>query len=195
MWSTNNSVNNKENKSNQRLETLGMTSPISMASPKQIDLVRTKELESALNKFGVFESAHELNHRMMVLGKLYFLVKEWIKSVSIKCNLPESVAESVGGKVCTFGSYRLGVHSRGADIDALCVAPKHVSRNEFFESFYELLRQQSEVTELRAVEEAFVPVIKMNFDGIEIDMLFARLFQKEIPDSMDLQDDNVLKNL
>jgi poly(A) polymerase Pap1 len=34
------------------------------------------------------------------------------------------------------------------------------------------------------VEEAFVPVIKMNFDGIEIDMLFARLALKEIPDSM-----------
>lgn len=37
---------------------------------------------------------------------------------------------------------------------------------------------------LQAVEEAFVPVIKMNFDGIEIDMLFARLALKEIPDTM-----------
>lgn len=111
MWSTNNSVNNKENKLNQGLETLGMTSPISMAAPKEIDLVRTKELESALNTFGIFESAPELNHRMMVLGKLYFLVREWIKTVSIKCNLPESVAASVGGKVYTFGSYRLGVRN------------------------------------------------------------------------------------
>jgi len=37
------------------------------------------------------------------------------------------------------------------------------------------------VTDLRAIEEAFVPVIKMTFDGIEIDLLFARLALKEIP--------------
>lgn len=29
-----------------------------------------------------------------------------------------------------------------------------------------------------------MPVIKMNFDGIELDMLFARLALKEIPDNM-----------
>lgn len=29
-----------------------------------------------------------------------------------------------------------------------------------------------------------MPVIKMNFDGIEIDMLFAKLALKEIPDTM-----------
>lgn len=35
----------------------------------------------------------------------------------------------------------------------------------------------------------------MNFDGIEIDMLFARLLLKEIPNDMDLKDDTLLKNL
>ena len=28
-------------------------------------------------------------------------------------NMPESVANSVGGKIFTFGSYRLGVHTKG----------------------------------------------------------------------------------
>ncbi|CAG9771118.1 unnamed protein product [Ceutorhynchus assimilis] len=199
MWNIVNhslSLNNKENKtSDDSLITLGMTSAISAAPPKQIDLQKTKELEEALNGYDVFESEQELNHRMLILGKLYSLVKQWVKELSIKCNMPENVAENVGGKVYTFGSFRLGVHSKGADIDALCVVPKHIGRNEFFGSFYQILKQQPEVTELRAVEEAFVPVIKMNFDGIEIDMLFARLAQKEIPDSMDLKDDNLLKNL
>ncbi|GLV33739.1 hiiragi [Carabus blaptoides fortunei] len=158
-------------------------------------LLRTSELENALKPFDVFETEQELNHRMVILSKLYSLVKQWIKSVSIAKNMPENVAENVGGKIYTFGSYRLGVHHKGADIDALCVAPVHIDRADYFTSFFELLKQQQEVTELRAVEEAFVPVIKMNFDGIEIDMLFARLALKEIPDTMDLRDDNLLKNL
>lgn len=45
------------------------------------------------------------------------------------------------------------------------------------------------------MEGAYVPIIRMNFDGIEIDMLFAQLHLKEIPDSMDLRDDMLLKNL
>ncbi len=62
-------------------------------------------------------------------------------------------------------------------------------------SFVDLLRAQPEVTELRAVHEAFVPVIKMNFDGIEIDMTFARLALKEVSDSQSLSDPMLLKNL
>ena len=45
----------------------------------------------------------------------------------------------------------------GADIDALCVAPRHVDRSDFFTSFYDKLKLQGEVEDLRAVEEAFVP--------------------------------------
>ncbi|CAH1113254.1 unnamed protein product [Psylliodes chrysocephalus] len=190
--------NNKENqlqKNEDKLPTLGMTSAISAAGPKPTDLIKTKELIETLKPFDVFESEQELNKRMHILGKLYNLVKQWIKEVSLTHNMPESVAESVGGKVYTFGSYRLGVHSKGADIDALCVAPRHIYRSDFFSSFYELLKQQPEVTDLRAVEEAYVPVIKMDFDGIEIDMLFAQLLLKEIPDSMDLRDDMLLKQL
>ena len=43
--------------------------------------------------------------------------------------------------------------------------------------------------------DAFVPVIKMEFNGIEIDLLFARLALAEIPKDQDLRDDLLLKNL
>lgn len=174
---------------------LGMTSAISHATPKPLDIAKTKELAENLVPYGVQESDEELDHRMEVLRKVNELAKEWIKDVSVQKNMPLSATDSVGGKIYTFGSYRLGVHNKGADIDALCVAPRHVDRSDYFTSFVELLKKQPEVTELRAVEEAFVPVIKMNFDGIELDMLFARLALKEIPDNMDLRDDLLLKNL
>lgn len=37
----------------------------------------------------------------------------------------------------------------GADIDALCVSPRHVERTDFFTSFYEKLKEQEEVKDLR----------------------------------------------
>ncbi|XP_042903419.1 poly(A) polymerase type 3 isoform X2 [Parasteatoda tepidariorum] len=174
---------------------LGVTSPISTAMPKPEDIVRTNELEKVLREFGLFESNEELAHRMEVLSKINQLVRQWIKEISLKKNMPPNIAETVGGKIYTFGSYRLGVHTKGADIDTLCVAPRHVERTDFFSSFVELLRNQPEVEDLRAVEEAFVPVIKMTFDGIELDVLFARLALKDIPEDQDLRDVSLLKNL
>ncbi|KAF7664609.1 hypothetical protein LDENG_00171690 [Lucifuga dentata] len=173
----------------------GITSPISLALPKEADLVQTQKLTETLKPYGVFEEDLELQRRIMVLGKLNTLVKEWIKEIGEQKNLPAPLTETVGGKIFTFGSYRLGVHTKGADIDALCVAPRHVERTDFFTSFYEKLKERDEVKDLRAVEEAFVPVIKLSFDGIEIDILFARLALTTIPENLDLRDDALLKNL
>ncbi|KAB1278134.1 Poly polymerase alpha [Camelus dromedarius] len=173
----------------------GITSPISLAAPKETDCLLTQKLIETLKPFGVFEEEEELQRRILILGKLNNLVKEWIREISESKNLPQSVIENVGGKIFTFGSYRLGVHTKGADIDALCVAPRHVDRSDFFTSFYEKLKLQEEVKDLRAVEEAFVPVIKLCFDGIEIDILFARLALQTIPEDLDLRDDSLLKNL
>ncbi|KAE8586372.1 hypothetical protein XENTR_v10021648 [Xenopus tropicalis] len=181
--------------SQQSQKTYGITSPISLATPKDTDCTLTQKLIETLKPFGVFEEEEELQHRILILGKLNNLVKEWIREISELKNLPQSVIENVGGKIFTFGSYRLGVHTKGADIDALCVAPRHVDRSDFFSSFYEKLKQQEEVKDLRSVEEAFVPVIKLCFDGIEIDILFARLALQTIPEDLDLRDDSLLKNL
>jgi poly(A) polymerase len=48
---------------------------------------------------------------------------------------------------------------------------------------------------LHKVEDAFVPVIKLHYNGIELDILFARLALKEVSDSQQLSDDNLLRNL
>ncbi|KAB0345499.1 hypothetical protein FD754_022425 [Muntiacus muntjak] len=137
----------------------GITSPISLAAPKETDCLLTQKLVETLKPFGVFEEEEELQHRILILGKLNNL------------NLPQSVIENVGGKIFTFGSYRLGVHTKGADIDALCVAPRHVDQSDFFTSFYDKLKLQEEVKDLKL------------------------LALQTIPEDLDLRADSLLKNL
>uniref|UniRef100_A0A8C9CCJ4 polynucleotide adenylyltransferase n=1 Tax=Phocoena sinus TaxID=42100 RepID=A0A8C9CCJ4_PHOSS len=150
----------------------GIPSPISLAAPGETDCLR-----------------------ILILEKLNNLVKEWIREISESKSLPKAVIENVGGKIFTFGSYRLGVHTKGVDIATSCVAPRRVDRSDFFTYFYDKLKLHEEVKALRAVEEAFVPVIKLCFSGIEIDILFARLALQTILEDLDLRDDSLLKNL
>jgi poly(A) polymerase Pap1 len=49
----------------------------------------------------------------IVLGKLNTLTKEFVYRVSKLKGFPESLAREAGGKIFTFGSYRLGVHNAG----------------------------------------------------------------------------------
>ncbi|KFW88838.1 Poly(A) polymerase gamma, partial [Phalacrocorax carbo] len=180
---------------NQPQRHYGITSPISLAPPKDIDRIHTQKLVEAMKPFGVFEDEEELNHRLVVLGKLNNLVKEWISELGESKNLPPSAVANVGGKIFTFGSYRLGVHTKGADIDAVCVAPRHVERSDFFQSFFEKLKHQEEIKNLRVIEDAYVPVVKFEFDGIEIDLVFARLSLQTVSDNLDLGDDSRLRSL
>lgn len=141
------------------------------------------------------------------------MVKEFVYKASLARGLSESIAANSGGKIFSFvrllpfhfhyanrlapdqGSYRLGVHGPGSDIDTLCVVPKHIQREDFFTIFEKMLREREEVSEVAAVPEAYVPVITVKFMGISIDFLFARLALPKIEDSLMLQDSNLLKNI
>ena len=87
-----------------------------------------------------------LSAREIVLGHLAALIKTFIRTVSLARGLSEAAAKAAGGKIFTFGSYRLGVHGPGTDIDTLCVVPKHISREDFFDVFEGMLRNTEGVT-------------------------------------------------
>ncbi|KAK7679371.1 hypothetical protein QCA50_017588 [Cerrena zonata] len=109
--------------------------------------------------------------------------------------MSDGMARDAGGKIFTFGSYRLGVYGPGSDIDTLVVVPKHVSRDDFFTVFEEIIRERPELEEITSVPDAFVPIIKLEFAGISIDLIFARLNVSRIPIDMTLEDKNLLRNI
>jgi len=71
-----------------------------------------------------------------------------VYTVCISKGLSPAAAQAAGGKIYTFGSYRLGVHGPGSDIDTLCVVPKHVSRDDFFTVFEPMVREVEGCTEV-----------------------------------------------
>ncbi|GAA5870059.1 hypothetical protein JCM16303_001884 [Sporobolomyces ruberrimus] len=174
---------------------LGVTPPISITPPTVRDLEITATLIQELKDRGIYEGAEEGRNREMVLGRLNTLVKQFVYQSSLNHGLSEAKAREAGGKIFTFGSYRLGVHGPGSDIDTLLVVPKHVEREEFHTLFEEMLKNTEGVLEVTSVPEAFVPIIKCTISGIDIDLLFARLALPSIPDELSLKDDNLLRNL
>jgi poly(A) polymerase len=108
---TNNGNSNVDGQTSVR--SYGITQPISTKSPDPSDRIATDNLEETLRSCDYFESDAELAHRMDVMAKLNTLVKKWIHDVSLAKNVPPEIVDTVGGRVHTFGSYRLGVHSKG----------------------------------------------------------------------------------
>jgi len=142
---------------------------------------------------GCFESYAEVKLHEKLLVELDGIVKKWVRDLGVEKKI--SSAENLGGKVVSFGSYRLGVHSKDSDIDALCVVPRHVTREDFFLSFVDVLKTIDRVTNVLPVPGAYVPILRFYFDGVNFDLLFTRLSLKEVSDDQDLLDMNIINNL
>ncbi|KAF7965677.1 hypothetical protein HWV62_9107 [Athelia sp. TMB] len=174
---------------------LGVTPPISTSESNEREKEVTLTLMEELKKQGTFESAEAARIREVVLGRVAATVKKFVKTVSLAHGLSDAAATAAGGKIYTFGSYRLGVHGPGSDIDTLCVVPKHVSREDFFEIFEPMIKELEGATEVSGVSEAYVPVIRAKISGIPLDFTMSRLALSSIPEDLVLKDDNLLRNL
>ncbi|XP_055634125.1 poly(A) polymerase type 3-like [Toxorhynchites rutilus septentrionalis] len=176
-------------------KTFGLTKPLNVALPTPADLQKSDELYETLRSRNSMENYAELSHRETVLAKIDALVEQWVHDLSISRGMASDQARNLGGRIYPFGSYRLGVHDKGSDMDLLCVVPRNIARTDFFSSFLHLLKTHPEATSCLAVQEAYVPVIKTKFDGLDIDLLFARLALARIPRDLNLREGMQLKNL
>lgn len=174
---------------------LGVTPPVSLANATADEISRNDELIKELKTRGSFESESATKRRVEVLTIMQKLTEEFVYLVSKRKNMSDGMAKDAGGKIFTFGSYRLGVYGEGSDIDTLVVVPKHVTRQDFFEVFVDLLKKRQELEEISSVPDAFVPIIKMEFGGISIDLIFAKLDIPRVPRDLNLDNKNLLKNL
>jgi poly(A) polymerase len=126
-------------------------------------------------------SKNDDEFRLRVINDLEVLLNRWVTSIRPFQDKNQLSAPSnkkwARPKVCLlpFGSYRLGVHRKDADLDCLCLAPPASSRREFFTSLIKLLNDDDRVQQVHAISSAYTPVIKFLFQGLHMDLLFARL--------------------
>ncbi|KAI1374682.1 Poly(A) polymerase [Hypoxylon crocopeplum] len=160
-------------------QTWGITPPISIALPTPAETKSTHLLLEELRRQNTFESVTETKKRERVLADLQRMADEFVKRVAReKEPQNEVLIRDARGEVFTYGSYCLGVYGPGSDIDTLVTAPRYVTRDDYFKYFPSLLQEmapEGAVTDLTVVEDAFVPIIKFEYWGISIDLIFSRI--------------------
>lgn len=70
--------------------------------------------------------------------------------------------------------------------------------DDFFSDFPPILERMSPpgaIEKMTPVPDAFVPIIKLEFSGISIDLIFARLILPSVPLNLDLKNNDYLRGL
>ncbi|KAF4466746.1 poly(A) polymerase [Fusarium albosuccineum] len=184
-------------------QAFGVTPPISVQLPTEAESRASDALLEELKRQKTFESPADTAKRQVleeVLDSIQKICDAFVRRVAQeKEPKNEVLIRNARGKVFTYGSYRLGVYGPGSDIDTLIVAPKYVTREDYFKYFPDLLvsmAPSNAITDLAVVTDAFVPIIKFEYSGISIDLIFSRIIQKQLaPDFNNLKDSGLLRGL
>ncbi|KUF85207.1 Poly(A) polymerase gamma [Phytophthora nicotianae] len=138
------------------------------------------------------DAAEARMHKLQVLKQLSDLLTKWVKMVGRERELSEEHIALTKGSLFLAGSYRLGLDDPNSDIDAVCVAPWHVTHDDFFGSFCRLLEQTPGVSQLAPVPSAYMPLISLSFLGVRMDLLFARLPVSSVEPNQNIDSDHML---
>ncbi|KAF4694534.1 hypothetical protein FOZ60_007769 [Perkinsus olseni] len=171
--------------------------PISESGPTVADLKQNEGMLEFLTAAAPEASKEDREKREKALRVLEGVIGDWLTEVGVQQGMTAENArkQSNNGKLFTFGSHRLGLISPSSDIDCLCVAPRHVTREAFFGSLVGKLQQMDEVETVTPVPDAYAPIIKLICCEVDIDLLFARLNLTSTYGLKNLQSDELLKNL
>eukprot|EP01083_Nonionella_stella_P017228 48158_1 len=172
----------------------GTTAPISSDAPTDADHSSDATLAEVMLSFDLLEDTEEREAREEVMGELNEICTQWAKQTTQEQGFPDELVEDTTCQLFVYGSFRLGVHSKGTDIDCLCIGPMHISHERFFEELVEKrLKERSDVEEMAMVPGAYVPIAKFKFRGISIDFIYARLTMDVVPQPFDIFDNRILR--
>lgn len=147
---------------------------------------------SFVDEISPADATVERLHKLHVLKLLSDLLTKWVKMVGYERGLSEEHIALTSGSLFLAGSYRLGLDDPNSDIDAVCVAPWHVTRDDFFGSFCRMLQDSDQVSHLAPVPNAYVPLIALTFLGVRMDLLFARLPLPAVESHQEIDSDHML---
>ncbi|KAK1938434.1 putative poly(A) polymerase PAP [Babesia divergens] len=180
----------------KNLQRYGITDPVSTNGPAEGDREATEEFVKLLKSHSLFETDEGKRKRERVLEALNRALQQFVRRTSKRAlGIEGADASKISAKLLTFGSYRLGIVAPDSDIDCLCLCPQSVTREAFFGDFYASLKLIPAITKLHAVPDAYTPVIKLIYDGVDIDLLFANLPAPSVPEELDILDDSILRNM
>ena len=128
------------------------------------------------------ESEHKKRRRKECLKKIEELFRIWAQEAM---KLPAASCH-----IFVFGSVRLNLELEGGDIDLLCAAPMNeLGRDIFFSSFPAIIEEHMSPEQIHTVTEAIVPVIKMSWRGIQVDLAFAPV---DLPDPTQIENETAM---
>jgi poly(A) polymerase len=91
----------------------GITPPVSTELPTNEEITLNDALMLELKRQGNFESNEDTEKRKRTIDHFQRVTEAFVKHVAQKRGFAPSVIENAGGKVATYGSYRLGVYGPG----------------------------------------------------------------------------------
>lgn len=167
-------------------------SVVESSTQPTMDAKTLQSFEAYVNYISPTDVPEARMHKLNVLKQLSDLLTMWVKMVGRERNLTQAHIALTKGSLFLAGSYRLGLDDPNSDIDAVCVAPWHVTHDDFFTSFCRLLEQTSGVTQLAPVPNAYMPLISLSIFGVRMDLLFARLPVSSVEANQNIDSDHML---
>ncbi|XP_076911382.1 nuclear poly(A) polymerase 3-like [Bidens hawaiensis] len=162
----------------------------------QIESETSLSLPKFMSDEGLLVSPQEQLKRNNLIHNLKQILMTWITRVAYQRRLPQHQIKHASATLLVYGSYGLDVYNADSNIDAVCVAPCFASvAEDFFIVLYNMLAGRPEVSGIHSLKEAKVPILQFIFDGVLIDLAFAKLQYTAVPENVDVSTSSFIKDI